>query len=247
MTYGIPMKMFPLTDEGGRPLDDHRNWVAKQRTLESITSTNDEPEVVSGSSDILGRRSCDADRNFLSGLSSDMDVLAAKEELELRFSDIHFVSDAIDETPEFLDANLVKLEIELANMSKNSKEDYLQADAEDNRYTRCRKLRLKFLRAESFDAKKAAERLARFFTKKLELFGPELLVKDVKLSDLDGNDTKCLESGIGQLLPQRDRAGRCMFAWVMANGTMNNAGDTQIAKTKVGVRKVLCFYELLYD
>jgi hypothetical protein len=250
MTYGISMNMFPLTDEGECPLDNHRNWMVKQHTLESITFTNEEREILDDAVQQNWDAEVSSDCNLSSSPSNDTDALAAnyqsvnsKENRELRFSDsTHCISDAIDETPEFLEANLAKLENELANMSKTNKEVYLQAEAQDDRYTRCRKLRLMFLRAESFDVRKAAERLARFFKEKLNLFGPGLLAKDVKLSDLDANDIKCLESGIGQLLPHRDRAGRCIFAWIktIANETIDNAGDIkQIAKNKVGVRKVL--------
>jgi hypothetical protein len=236
MTYGISMNTFPLTDEGELPLDNHNNWMVKQHILESITSckNDDEREVISGSSDIPVPRGRNRDADELStDRKFELSPVSRAEREQLHFSDIDAVSDAIDETPEFLEANLAKLENELANMTKN-KEVYLQAEAEDNGYTRCRQLRLKFLRAESFDAKKAAERMAMFFEEKLMLFGPKLLAKDVKLRDLDENDIKCLESGIGQLLPQRDRAGRCVFAWIMANGTIDNASDQQIAKNKVG-------------
>jgi hypothetical protein len=249
MTFGISMNTFPLTSEGERPLENHHKWMAKQHILESSTFSIDKREIVSASGDIpRGRNDAElsSDRNFISGPFSDIESQAAKEEssmskekVELPFSDLgsYGVSDAVEETPEFLEANLAKLEIELVNITKN-KEAYLQAAAEDNGYARCRKFRLKFLRAESFDVKKAAERLARFFKEKLRLFGSELLAKDIKLSDLDKNDISCLESGIGQLLPQKDRAGRCIFAWLKANERFDDVNDKQFAKNKVGGRNV---------
>eukprot|EP00985_Skeletonema_marinoi_P017738 scaffold9803_cov72-Skeletonema_marinoi.AAC.1 len=48
--------------------------------------------------------------------------------------------------------------------------------------------RLKFLRAEKFDAHLAAERMALHFEEKLELFGEEKLVREIIQSDLDEDD-----------------------------------------------------------
>jgi hypothetical protein len=53
MTYGIPMNTFPLTDEGELSLENHRQWVAKQHILDSMTFTNKEREIKSSPSGIL--------------------------------------------------------------------------------------------------------------------------------------------------------------------------------------------------
>jgi len=67
---------------------------------------------------------------------------------------------------------------------------------------------LKFLRAESFDVKKAAIRFKRFADFQQNLFGKE---GRIRYSDLSQEDRKYLQKGFMQLLPQRDRAGRAIL------------------------------------
>jgi hypothetical protein len=64
------------------------------------------------------------------------------------------------------------------------------------------------LRADDYDPYKAALRLVRHFESKLNLFGEELLCKDITQDDLDEETLKCLYSGWIQDLPVRDMAGR---------------------------------------
>jgi hypothetical protein len=183
--------------------------------------------------------SAELDDRYLSSLKKNQDALLAKalnemtsQERERCYHDVHGVSDIlIDETPKFLEEKFAELDVELAKLSWK-KTAYLLAYVQDREYTSCRKLRLKFLRAESFDVQKAADHFLLYFEEKLKLFGPELLAKDIKLRDLDADDREYLESGVGQLAPERDRAGRCVFVWILANGH-NNGTDEQIANSKV--------------
>ncbi len=75
-------------------------------------------------------------------------------------------------------------------------------------YVKNKRFRLMFLRACQGDAKKAAKRITRHFSTKLNLFGIEKLVKNIELSDLDEYDMEALQSGGFQVLPKRDLAGR---------------------------------------
>jgi len=74
-----------------------------------------------------------------------------------------------------------------------------------------REFQLSFLRAERFDTKKAATRVIDYFEEKRKLFGVEHLTTKIKLKDLDIQSKNCFESGLIQLLPQRDRAGRAVI------------------------------------
>ena len=56
------------------------------------------------------------------------------------------------------------------------------------RYVENQAFPLRFLRAERFDAQKAAVRLVRNFQMKLDLFGKELLVKEITQQDLNPQD-----------------------------------------------------------
>ena len=71
-----------------------------------------------------------------------------------------------------------------------------------------RNFRLKFLRAESFDARAAAVRMALYFEEKLDLFGEERLTRDIYLSDLDEDDLACLRTGYLQILGELDMGSR---------------------------------------
>jgi hypothetical protein len=78
--------------------------------------------------------------------------------------------------------------------------------------------RLKFLRCELYDCKRAAERLVRFTEYMQHEYDLEVLERPLRLSDLE---TKCgprgkevmdsFKSGHSQLLPFRDRSGRRIF------------------------------------
>jgi hypothetical protein len=182
--------------------------------------------------------SAEADSKYLSSLEKDQDALLAQElsalsmqERERVYHGIHGVSEHVDEAPEVVEEKLAKLDDKLAEISRN-KDAYLQAMAQDKDYTSCRRLRLKFLRANDFDVRKAAVHICLFFEEKLNLFGRELLAKDLKISDLDADDIKYLEMGGGQLVPQKDRAGRCIFAWIMAN-VPHEGSEEHMAKLKV--------------
>lgn len=74
-----------------------------------------------------------------------------------------------------------------------------------------REFRLSFLRAERFDAKKAATRFVEYFEEKRRLFGVDNLTTKIKLKDLDVETKNCLESGQIQILPGQDRAGRVVI------------------------------------
>jgi hypothetical protein len=184
---------------------------------------------------------------LLAGLSKDMDAFLAQElsgmsiqdSREKSYCDVHGVAHFVAETPGLIEESLTKLDEELGKISPKNKDAYLLAEAEDIDYTRCRKLRLKFLRAAAFDVQATAERIIFFFETKLECFGPKLLAKEIKLRDLDEADRRWLESGVGQLLPQRDRAGRGVLIWITTLRPTNGGNPEQVAKSKVS-SNVVC-------
>ncbi|MGK3745881.1 MAG: hypothetical protein ACI8RD_012675 [Bacillariaceae sp.] len=77
--------------------------------------------------------------------------------------------------------------------------------------------RLRFLRCELFDVKKAAVRLVKYLEMILDLYDgdEELLRRPIGLNDLKTKEERdCLRSGFHQLLPFRDRSGRRVVAIV---------------------------------
>ena len=65
-----------------------------------------------------------------------------------------------------------------------------------------------FLRSVDGSAKRAAKRYAKFWKQKLDLFGPDKLVRTITLDDFDADDMESLYSGGFQVLNSTDRAGR---------------------------------------
>ena len=152
--------------------------------------------------------------------SKELDVLIAQamnslsmEERRNALHDIHGVADIQEDNPQFIDQKLNELEIELCHIPNDHKHAYYTAKAKSPGYVADREFRLLFLRADSFDVKAAAKRLTRHFETKLELFGQDVLGRDVLLSDLNELDMKALKSGFVQWLPHRDRAGRAVMFW----------------------------------
>ena len=155
----------------------------------------------------------------LARLSMDTDALLAKElnkltmeEREQVYYDVHGVANDIEETPEMIQQKLSELQAEIDQIAL--KTAYEKALAEKPDYVHDETFRLMFLRAESFQAGPAAERLVRFLETKLKLFGNKLLAKPIRIQDLEKKDDQAvLKCGMIQMLPLPDRAGRPVLVW----------------------------------
>ena len=108
-----------------------------------------------------------------------------------------------------MEQKLTQLETELSRI--RNKEAYNAAKIMDQDYVENRDFRLLFLRADRFNAKKAALRMARHFQAKSDLFGRDKIARDIVQSDLEKEDLECLYAGYEQFLPSKDRAGRDVF------------------------------------
>ena len=56
--------------------------------------------------------------------------------------------------------------------------------------------------------------MVHHFETKQELFGEDKVARDITLDDFDKDDMACIKAGGYQILPVRDRAGRCIFVTV---------------------------------
>lgn len=166
----------------------------------------------------------DGDYQLPKAQDIDIDTMISKELLQLSLRDrnkldeeIHGVATlAPEESPEFLEQALLKLAEEIEGIPDNSltKAAYLESQGYPNTYVNTKDFRLKFLRCELFDVPKAAIRMMKFLTVASDLFGPQLLQRSMRYSDLTKGDEKLLRKGFIQILPYRDRAGRPIHAWV---------------------------------
>lgn len=143
--------------------------------------------------------------------------IPANERMEA-LQDIHGALEPVEETPAFISEKLNELGLELRRGSINSsicaderelRSAYEEAvlQAPDHVESQL----LKFLRADSFDAKKASMRCLKYYQAKLKFFGPGSLGKDVSWRDLDDVDRLALSNGAVQLLQKRDQRGRAII------------------------------------
>jgi hypothetical protein len=156
-------------------------------------------------------------------LAKEMNQLSV-DEREKALEDVHGIARAVlDEPLDYVTNSLVLLEEELSKTPNKVAFDLAKFQSKE--YVSNEKLRLMFLRAESFDVYMAASRMVRFFDEKYKLFGPEKLTKDIILADLDPGDIAALERGFYQVLPEKDCAGRkvlCFFSKLKVVGTTQN-------------------------
>jgi hypothetical protein len=176
-------------------------------------------------------------------LAKEMNQLSV-EEREKVLEDIHGIARVVDEPYDFVKNNLVLLEEELSKATHDhNKAAYDLAKLQSKEYVSSEKLRIMFLRAESFDAYNAASRMVRFFDEKYKLFGAEKLTKDIVLADLDPDDIAALEKGFYQVLPEKDCAGRkvvCFFPKLrVVRTTQNQVRVEMFLKQEIMIQLVL--------
>jgi len=138
-------------------------------------------------------------------------------EREEVYNDLHGVADEIVETPEMIDEAINRMKLELSMMStETTAAAYQQALVQDSTYVHDYKSLLAFLRAERFDAARAASRFAKFYSVKLEGFGVEKLTKDIYQEDLTQQERDGLYDSMNLQLPFRDRGGRSVLVKVVS-------------------------------
>ena len=152
----------------------------------------------------------------------DHDSVLAREFHELSFEErnqvyeeVHGVAQPPDESPSFLEEQIEALKHAISKLSRTKRRALDRAFFLKPRLANDGKFQMMFLRADCYDPIKAATRMAKYFTYKLELFGEEKLVKDITLEDLSEDDMDCVRRGSYQLLSRRDQSGR--FVWFVSN------------------------------
>ena len=148
-------------------------------------------------------------------IAKRMSQLSMKDR-EAAYYDIHGVTDTVNEEEDgFLESKILDFEMALQKVTGKDREAYELARSTDSSYVDNHDFQLRFLRADRFNAKLAAARYVKFFTMKLDLFGAEKIARDIVQDDLGEEAVDALYSGIAQLLPRRDNAGRLVFFLLM--------------------------------
>jgi len=117
---------------------------------------------------------------------------------------------------EMIDEAMNGMKLELSRMSSAGKAvAYQKALEQDSTFVHEYKSLLSFLRAEQYDVTRAATRLAKFYSLKLEGFGVEKLTKDISQEDLTQQERDGLYDSMSLQLPFRDREGRSVLVKVV--------------------------------
>lgn len=147
-----------------------------------------------------------------------------KEDRESILYEMHGVqSRAVPETPQMIQLALEELEQEISEIfckscSSDSSAELtrghrLAVDQLNSMYVTSPSFRLRFLRHEFFNAKKAAIRYFRCLNHLVLLFGEVSLLRPLRIDDLSESERNILESGRIQVLLSRDRMGRRILVW----------------------------------
>jgi len=154
-----------------------------------------------------------------------VDTWLAKEFLSLSFQDRNAIVEEMhgvscltpEETPRLIYTSLERLEHEISLIPTKNKKMYDLCQKKYGRknsredggsYVNDVDFRMRFLRAELFDATKAARRLVLFLENLVDLFGEYALQRPILLSDFTEDELQIFRMGNLQLLPFRDRSGR---------------------------------------
>jgi hypothetical protein len=143
-------------------------------------------------------------------LAKELNELSVQER-ERVMEELHGVADVIRETPELVHTSCERLNKELQKLSKAKRRALDRALFLKPSLEMDIPFKLLFLRADSFDAAKAAVRMCKYFQHKLELFGEDKLVKKITLEDMNEDDMAAVRTGAVAILPQKDQAGRLIW------------------------------------
>ncbi len=196
-----------IFDESKAVLRDIHSYPAKmkRRTMR---------EEQRGSPDSGSRVRAGSLKNPESKMSEALFNLSVKDRNAIE-EEVHGVSCmAPDETPEFLDDALEKFHLELFRIDRKPAYDRAQELLEESppgqprSYIHARGYKLRFLRCELFDARKAAKRYIKYLDFIFELHGDIALKRPIRMTDLNRVEMSFLRKGINQVLPVRDRSGR---------------------------------------
>ena len=141
----------------------------------------------------------------------DMFNLSMEERNEA-LHDVHGISKVISEDPAFLLKKRSELRMAIERLAKKKTfVAYEQVMATNPYYITSESFEVMFLRATRWNPKMAAKKSLNFLEAKLDLYGPSLLTRSIRIEDLDKDDKKCLESGFFQFSPVRDVSGRAIL------------------------------------
>lgn len=182
-------------------------------------------------------------------LASELNNMTVADRTNV-FEEIHGVAEYAPEeyTAEKLKRSLHLLSEALASIEDKPAYDKAQEIASNNIDSDKEKLttfvnddefRLKFLRAEQFNAQKAAERMVKNLNLLERYLGIVGLSRPICISDLDIEGLQIIKAGAFQLLPFRDRTGRRIAVRIGPLGIDFIKNEKSMMKTLLYLYQVL--------
>lgn len=150
----------------------------------------------------------------------DIDTMLAKELYDMSVFDRTNIQEEIhgatslapNPSPQEIEWALHEMQIEVDKIHPQHKRGYEQASLIQSHYILCDcNFRIKFLRADLFDVKAAANRLTKHVDLLWDFFGMDGLLRPLRLDDLSRSEQDYLRLGGTQVLPSRDRAQRLVI------------------------------------
>jgi hypothetical protein len=165
---------------------------------------------------------------------SEIHQLSVKDRNDIQ-EEIHGVNSmAVEENPQIVDNALTELRMEISFLPPAERAAYDRAVFQLNsRYIQSKEFGLKFLRADLFDIKKAATRIAIHVGLLLEFFGDVGLVRPLRWDDLTKEVQDGIKEGKIQILPSRDRAGRLVVMFL--HGMKTNSRNILVSNCYIGL------------
>ncbi len=151
------------------------------------------------------------------------------------YEEVHGVGNVCpDESePGMVETALHNLMEELQKIPANRQAVYQRSLKTPHSYVHTRAFKMRFLRAELFDPKEAANRIITFLGTAVELFGEYALERPIKLTDFSKKELKVFNTGRLQLLPYRDRGGRRLIVGVPSQQHRNHDPVTRVSSVLV--------------
>eukprot|EP00536_Pseudo-nitzschia_multiseries_P007349 jgi/Psemu1/324719/estExt_fgenesh1_pg.C_1730003 len=183
------------------------------------------PKIRKGKEDIVGTTVAGSVVEDM--IRDDVEVSFSEALLKLSFNDRNAINDEIhgvscmapdESTPaarQFLRQVLNAMDVELNKIQ--DKPAFHKAQEMSQPYVNTEDFRLRFLRCELFDPKKAAQRMVQYLELVKKFYGSYALTRPIRLSDFDREDMAFLRAGDYQILPYRDRSGRRILCIVTNN------------------------------
>lgn len=135
-----------------------------------------------------------------------------EEEILEVVKDVFGIEELIDETEELLATSLAQFAQELAAIHDEEKESYNLALQKCPRVVEEETAPIRFLRADDYDAKRAATRLVTYWESRLELFGPNRAFLPMTLDGAMADDIDCFAILLdGNYMLPKDNHGRAVY------------------------------------